>query len=61
MTNSTDTSKEFLFGNQVEWETIDPKLKRQVMGYDDKIMLVKVAFEEGGIGQMHEHHRNNFV
>ncbi|OJJ16849.1 cupin [marine bacterium AO1-C] len=58
ITSERKTSQEFLFGNEVAWETIDPKLKRQVMGYDDKIMLVKVAFEEGGVGQMHEHHHS---
>ncbi|HAS41659.1 MAG TPA: cupin domain-containing protein [Microscillaceae bacterium] len=57
-TQKEATSQEFLFGDQVAWETIDPKLKRQVLGYDDKIMLVKVAFEEGGVGQMHEHHHS---
>lgn len=51
-------SKEFLFGSDIEWEQVGPGLKRQVMGYDDKIMLVKVAFEAGGVGQMHEHHHS---
>ena len=51
-------SKEFIFGNEVEGEQIDPLLKRQVMGYDDKIMLVKVDFKKGGVGQLHEHHHS---
>lgn len=51
-------TKEFFFGNQTEWEEIDPLLKRQIMGYDGKIMLVKVAFKEGGVGQMHEHYHS---
>ena len=28
------------------------------MGYDDKIMLVKVHFSEGGIGYKHEHYHS---
>ncbi|MCL4123189.1 UNVERIFIED_CONTAM: hypothetical protein GTU68_025888 [Idotea baltica] len=28
------------------------------MGYDDKIMLVKVHFDKGGIGYKHEHHHS---
>lgn len=51
-------SKEFLIGSDIEWEEVGPGLKRQVMGYDDKIMLVKVDFKAGAIGQMHEHHHS---
>ncbi|MCI4670374.1 MAG: cupin domain-containing protein [Bacteroidia bacterium] len=56
--NNLSRSKEFLFGSEIEWEQIDPKLKRQIHGYDDKIMLVKVAFEEGGVGAIHSHHHS---
>ena len=51
-------SKEFLHGNEIEWEEVAPGMKRQIMGFDGKIMMVKVAFEEGGVGQMHEHHHS---
>lgn len=51
-------SKEFLYGDQLTWEEVGPGLKRQIMGYDDKIMLVKVAFEKGAIGQLHQHHHS---
>lgn len=51
-------SKEFLFGNEVKWEQIDPLLRRQIMGFDDKIMLVKVEFKKGGVGQMHKHYHS---
>jgi quercetin dioxygenase-like cupin family protein len=51
-------TKEFFFGDQTEWERIDPLLKRQIMGYDGKIMLVKVAFKAGGVGQLHEHYHS---
>lgn len=55
---SIKTSKEFLFGNEVEWEEVGPGLKRQIMGFDDKIMLVKVDFKEGAVGELHEHHHS---
>ncbi len=51
-------SKEFLFGEEIEWETVGEGVQRQIMGYDDKIMLVKVKFDKGGIGPMHEHHHS---
>ena len=52
------TSNEFLFGSQIPWEEVGPGLKRQIMGYDDKIMLVKVDFKEGAVGVMHNHHHS---
>ena len=51
-------SKEFISGNELEWETVGEGVKRKIMGYDDKIMLVKVYFDEGGIGVMHEHYHS---
>ncbi|MGB3774834.1 MAG: cupin domain-containing protein [Leeuwenhoekiella sp.] len=52
------TSKEFIFGEELEWETVGEGLKRKIMGYDDKIMLVKVEFQVGAVGTMHEHHHS---
>jgi len=51
-------SKEFLFGKDIAWEEVGPGLKRQIMGYDDKIMLVKVDFQVGAVGQLHEHYHS---
>lgn len=51
-------SKEFLMGDDIVWETVAEGVQRKIMGYDDKIMLVKVKFDKGGIGQMHEHYHS---
>lgn len=51
-------SKEFLFDENQEWEKVGEGVKRKIMGFDDKIMLVKVAFDKGGIGYKHEHHHS---
>ena len=56
--NPISASKEFLFGNEIEWEEVAPGLRRKIMGFDDKIMLVKVDFQEGAVGQLHEHHHS---
>ncbi|RKR80763.1 quercetin dioxygenase-like cupin family protein [Mucilaginibacter gracilis] len=45
----------FQIANEIKWETPAEKVKRQVFGYDDKIMLVKAKFETGGIGTLHQH------
>lgn len=46
-----------LFQNEQEsgWEVTGPGVQRQVLGYDDKLMLVKVKFEKGGVGEAHSH------
>ncbi|MGY8915687.1 MAG: cupin domain-containing protein [Flavobacteriales bacterium] len=51
-------SKEFLIGDEIAWETVGEGVQRQIMGYDDKIMLVNVKFGKGGIGPMHEHYHS---
>jgi len=51
-------TKEFFFGETTPWEEVGPGLKRQMMGYDDKIMLVKVHFEVGAVGQLHKHYHS---
>ncbi len=51
-------SKEFFFDAEETWEQVDPKIQRQIHGTDDKIMLVKAKFEEGGVGQLHQHHHS---
>ncbi len=40
------------------WENPGPGIKRQIMGYDGQLMMVKVVFEEGAVGTMHEHYHS---
>ena len=52
------SSKDFIKGNDIEWEIVGKGLKRKIMGYDDKIMLVKVFFDKGAVGELHKHHHS---
>jgi quercetin dioxygenase-like cupin family protein len=45
----------FQYGNDIPWEQTGEGVKRQVLGYDDKLMLVKVKFDKGGRGDLHSH------
>lgn len=45
----------FLFQKDLITETVGEGVKRQIMGYDENLMLVKVEFETGGIGSIHKH------
>lgn len=51
-------TKEYFIGEETPWEEVGPGLKRQIMGYDGKIMLVKVQFETGAVGNMHKHYHS---
>ena len=46
----------FLFENDVQWEPAGENIVRQIMGYNDDVMLVKVKFEKvGAVGTPHAH------
>ena len=51
---STET-KVFITDNEVEWEVTAPGMKRKIMAWDDRLMLVRVEFETGGVGALHTH------
>lgn len=37
------------------WEEVGPGLQRQVLGYDGGLMLVRVLFDRGAVGEVHRH------
>ena len=51
-------TKEYWIDNETPWEDVQPGLKRQIMGYDGKIMLVKAKFEAGAEGYLHKHYHS---
>jgi len=38
-----------------EWEQLGPGLSRQILGWDNQIMMVKVKFEKGVNASQHAH------
>ncbi len=52
MSRSSNTS---IPGRSSEWEQLGPGLSRQILGWDNQIMMVKVKFEKGAIGAPHTH------
>ena len=58
MSDTLKSSREFFSMEDMEWEQINPLLRRQIHGYDDKIMLVIADFKSGGVGDMHNHHHS---
>ncbi len=51
----TTETENFIFAEGKEWEPAGEGVVRQIMGYNDDIMVVKVKFQKGGIGAMHHH------
>lgn len=45
----------FFEQDKIEWEVLDDKISRQIVGYDDTMMMVNVKFKKDGVGQMHNH------
>jgi quercetin dioxygenase-like cupin family protein len=48
----------FYVESENPWEAVAEGVKRQISGYDVSIMMVKVAFEKGGIGPIHQHYHS---
>ncbi len=53
--NTTLQSPLFQLLEDIPWINVAPGIQRQVYGYGDKVMLVKVKFEEGAVGAIHQH------
>ncbi len=45
----------FLRESELAWESPAEGLKRQILGYDDELMLVKIVFDKGAVGALHCH------
>ncbi|WP_316800015.1 cupin domain-containing protein [Pedobacter frigidisoli] len=49
------TSKTLITDSDIDWEVLGNGVRRKIMVYDDSLMLVKVEFEKGAIGSVHNH------
>ncbi|MFV0545883.1 MAG: cupin domain-containing protein [Bacteroides sp.] len=49
-------SEIFIHGDKIEWEPAGEGVKRQILGYDGQVMLVKIKFEKGAVGAAHAHY-----
>ena len=51
----TQQSANFIFEADTPWEDAGGGVVRQILGYNDNIMMVKVKFKKGQEGAMHSH------
>ncbi len=54
----TTRSETFQIGAEMPWENPGPGITRQIMAYDGQLMMVKVHFEKGAVGTLHEHYHS---
>ena len=47
--------KVFIEDENISWEQVDQGVKRKIMAFDEKLMMVKVKFDKGGVGILHKH------
>lgn len=45
----------FVLGSEAPVEEIDPGVKRQVLGHDAGLMMVRVTFAKGAVAGLHAH------
>ena len=45
----------FITANEPAWLELGGGVRRQLVSYDDRVMMVKVAFETGASGAEHNH------
>ncbi len=45
----------FLINENQEWTDLGNGVWRQMLGYNDDLMMVKVKFETGAVGAKHQH------
>ena len=58
---TTESVKLFVENNDIAWEETAPGIKRKIMSYDERLMVVKVAFERGAVGTLHQHHHTQIT
>lgn len=52
MEKKSDT---YQIASDIQWENVGEGIVRQIMAYDERLMMVKVKFEQGAIGSLHQH------
>lgn len=48
-------SEHFMYGSETEIEDIGNGMKRQMLGFNDELMAVKIWFAPGAEGYVHKH------
>ena len=55
MTPQTEQAASFVRTAEVPWEQVGEGVRRQVLGHGPDLMMVRVDFEQGAVGTLHQH------
>jgi quercetin dioxygenase-like cupin family protein len=55
MNNPKIESDVFFQEERAEWEYVSDGITRQFIGFNTQLMMVKIKFEKGAIGALHNH------
>jgi quercetin dioxygenase-like cupin family protein len=55
LTNIEINPQSFVESNKIEWQQMAEGVKRKILSYDENLMMVRVDFEKGAIGAIHQH------
>ena len=58
MTMELAQSKLFMESPRADAEDLGNGIYRTLLGYDEKILMAKVWFEQGAVGEVHSHHHS---
>ncbi len=58
---TTESVKVFIKNAEIPWQEVDKGVRRKIMTYDERLMVVKVEFEKDGIGSLHKHHHSQIT
>ena len=58
---TTETGKVFIENRDIPWQQMGEGVKRKIMAYDDKLMVVRVSFDKGGVGALHQHYHSQIT
>lgn len=58
---TTETVNVFIENQQVPWEVTGPGMKRKIMAWDEKLMVVKVQFDKDAVGTLHQHYHSQIT
>lgn len=56
-----EEQKTFIENNNVLWEDVGEGVRRKILAYDDKLMVVRVEFKKGSIGNIHQHYHSQIT
>lgn len=54
-TKVSEASEPFLVANDIPKENLGGGITRQILGYGPEIMVVRVWFDKGAVGEVHAH------